>query len=45
LNAICPDGFQYGFVDEEFVVGREYGLASEKPVHLGEQLFLKHPAQ
>jgi hypothetical protein len=29
LNAICPDGFEYSFVDEEFVVGREFGLASE----------------
>jgi hypothetical protein len=28
LNAICPDGFEYCFVDEEFVVGREFGLAS-----------------
>jgi hypothetical protein len=37
LNAICPDGFEYYFVDEEFVVGREFGLASEKPVHLGER--------
>jgi hypothetical protein len=23
LNAVCPDGFEYYFVDEEFVVGRE----------------------
>jgi hypothetical protein len=23
------DGFEYSFVDEEFVVGREFGLASE----------------
>jgi hypothetical protein len=30
LNAICPDGFKYGFVDEEFVVGREFGLESEE---------------
>jgi hypothetical protein len=37
LNAISPDGFEYGFVDEEFVVGREFGLASEEPVHLGER--------
>jgi hypothetical protein len=22
LNAVCPDGFEYHFVDEEFVVGR-----------------------
>jgi hypothetical protein len=26
LNAVCPDGFEYYFVDEEFVVGREFGL-------------------
>jgi hypothetical protein len=26
LNAVCPDGFEYYFVDEEFVVDREYGL-------------------
>jgi hypothetical protein len=25
----CPDGFEYSFADEEFVVGREFGLASE----------------
>jgi hypothetical protein len=24
-----PDGFEYCFVDEEFVVGREFGLAAE----------------
>jgi hypothetical protein len=24
LNAICPDGFEYCFVDEEFVAGREF---------------------
>jgi hypothetical protein len=29
LNAVCPDGFEYYFVDEEFVVDREFGLASE----------------
>jgi hypothetical protein len=25
LNAISADGFEYSFVDEEFVVGREFG--------------------
>jgi hypothetical protein len=25
----CPDEFEYRFVDEEFVVGRVVGLASE----------------
>jgi hypothetical protein len=29
LNAECPDGFEYYFVDEEFVVDREFGLAAE----------------
>jgi hypothetical protein len=29
LNAVCPDGFEYCFVDEEFVVDREFGLAAE----------------
>jgi hypothetical protein len=29
LNAVCPDGFEYYFVDEEFVVGREFGLEAE----------------
>jgi hypothetical protein len=30
LNAVCADGFEYYFVDEEeFVVDREFGLASE----------------
>jgi hypothetical protein len=29
LNAICPDGFEYYFVDEEFVVGKEFELPSE----------------
>jgi hypothetical protein len=29
LNAVCPDGFEYYFVDEEFVVDREFGLAPE----------------
>jgi hypothetical protein len=30
LNAVCPDGFEYHFVDEEeFVVGREFGLEAE----------------
>jgi hypothetical protein len=29
LNAVCPNGFEYHFIDEEFVVGREFGLASE----------------
>jgi hypothetical protein len=29
LNAISPDGFEYSFVDEEFVVGREFGLEFE----------------
>jgi hypothetical protein len=28
LNAICPDGFEYCFVDEEFIADREFGLAS-----------------
>jgi hypothetical protein len=23
FNAVCPDGFEFSFVDEEFVVGRE----------------------
>jgi hypothetical protein len=29
LNVVCPDGFEYHFVDEEFFVGREFELASE----------------
>jgi hypothetical protein len=29
LNALRPDGFEYCFVDEEFVADREFGLASE----------------
>jgi hypothetical protein len=29
LNAVCPDGFEYYFVAEEFVVDREFGLAPE----------------
>jgi hypothetical protein len=29
LNAVCPDGFEYDFVDEEFVVDREFGLAPQ----------------
>jgi hypothetical protein len=29
LNAIRPDGFEYCFVDEEFVVDREFGLVSK----------------
>jgi hypothetical protein len=29
MIAIRPDGFEYCFVDEEFVVGREFGLASK----------------
>jgi hypothetical protein len=29
LNAVFPDGFGYYFVDEEFVVDREFGLAPE----------------
>jgi hypothetical protein len=29
LNAVCPDRFEYYFVDEEFVVDREFGLAPE----------------
>jgi hypothetical protein len=37
INTVGPGGFEYYFVDEEFVVGREFGLASEKPVHLGER--------
>jgi hypothetical protein len=37
LNAVCPDWFEYLFVDEEFVVDREFGLAAEEPVHLGER--------
>jgi hypothetical protein len=28
LNNICPDGFQYCFVDEEFVADREVRLES-----------------
>jgi hypothetical protein len=30
LNTVCPDGdgFEYYFVDEELVVGREFGLPS-----------------
>jgi hypothetical protein len=28
LNAVCPDGFEYYFVDEEFVVDREFGLGA-----------------
>jgi hypothetical protein len=26
LNAVCPDGLEYYFVDEEFVIDREFGL-------------------
>jgi hypothetical protein len=37
LNAVFPGGFEYYFVDEEFVVGREFGLVPEYPVHLGER--------
>jgi hypothetical protein len=29
LNAVCPDGFEYYFVDKEFVVDREF-KANEK---------------
>jgi hypothetical protein len=29
LNAVCPDGFKYYIVEEEFVVDREFGLAPE----------------
>jgi hypothetical protein len=29
MNTVCPDGFEYYFVDEEFVVDREFGLAPE----------------
>jgi hypothetical protein len=29
LNAACPDGFEYYFVDEEFVVDGEFGLVPE----------------
>jgi hypothetical protein len=29
LNAIRPDGFEYCFVDEEFVADREFGLTSK----------------
>jgi hypothetical protein len=29
LNAVCPDWFEYYFVDEEFVGDREFGLAAE----------------
>jgi hypothetical protein len=29
LNAVCPGGFEYYFVDEEFVVDREFGLAAK----------------
>jgi hypothetical protein len=28
LNAVCRDGFEYYFVDEEFVVDREFGQSS-----------------
>jgi hypothetical protein len=28
LNVVYPDGFEHYFVDEEFVVGREFGLAA-----------------
>jgi hypothetical protein len=39
MNAVCPDGFEYYFVDEEFVVDRsldlrpsnQYILVSESP--------------
>jgi hypothetical protein len=27
LNAVYPDGFEYYFVDEEFVVGREFEIS------------------
>jgi hypothetical protein len=37
LNAVCPDGYEYYFVDEEFVVDGEFGLAPELPVHLVER--------
>jgi hypothetical protein len=29
VECLCPDGFEYHFVDEEFVVGGEFRLASE----------------
>jgi hypothetical protein len=33
LKAICPDGFEYRFEDEEFVVGRDLrpSLGEEEP--------------
>jgi hypothetical protein len=37
MKAVCPDGFEYYFADEEFVVDREFGLAPELPVHLLER--------
>jgi hypothetical protein len=29
LNAVCPDGFEYYFVEEEFVVDKEFGLEAK----------------
>jgi hypothetical protein len=29
VECLCPDGFEYSFVDEGFVVDREFGLAPE----------------
>jgi hypothetical protein len=29
IESLCPDGFEYYFVDEVFVVDREFGLAPE----------------
>jgi hypothetical protein len=29
LDAVCPDRFEYFFVDEEFFVDGEFGLAPE----------------
>jgi hypothetical protein len=29
VESLCPDGSEYYLVDEEFVVGREFGLPSQ----------------
>jgi hypothetical protein len=36
LDAVSPDGFEDGFVEEELIGERESRTAPEEPVHLGE---------
>jgi hypothetical protein len=42
LNAVCPDGFEYCFVDEEVVVDRDVSLETNGFEHYNATFNTEH---